>query len=114
VAEVGRLEQELAKGNSLILFPEGTFTRETGLRPFHLGAFRVAAASGVPVIPLTLRGTRSVLRDGQWLLRHVPVSVVVGSPLPAAPADDRFAAAVHLRDMAREHIRARCGEPDLM
>ena len=114
VAEVGRLEQELAKGNSLILFPEGTFTRETGLRPFHLGAFRAAAAAGVPIIPVTLRGTRSLLRDGQWLLRHVPVSVVVGSPLPAAPAADRFAAAVHLRDMAREHIRARCGEPDLM
>ncbi|HEV2228317.1 MAG TPA: AMP-binding protein [Steroidobacteraceae bacterium] len=113
VAEVGRLEQELAKGNSLVMFPEGTFTRETGLKPFHLGAFRVAAAAGVPVIPLTLRGTRSVLRDGQWLLRRLPVSAVVGPPLAPAPAADRFAAAVRLRDMAREQIRARCGEPDL-
>ncbi len=114
VAEVGRLEQELAKGNSLVMFPEGTFTRETGLKPFHLGAFRVAAAAGVPVIPLTLRGTRSVLRDGQWLLRRLPVSAVVGPPLAPAPGDDRFAAAVRLRDMAREQIRARCGEPDLL
>jgi 1-acyl-sn-glycerol-3-phosphate acyltransferase len=114
VADVGRLEQELARGNSLVMFPEGTFTRETGLRPFHLGAFRVAAAAGVPVIPLTLRGTRSVLRDGQWLLRRMPVSAVVGPPLAASPADDRFAAAVRLRDAAREQIRARCGEPDLV
>ena len=114
VAEVGRLEQELANGNSLVIFPEGTFTRETGLRPFHLGAFRVAAASGVAVVPLTLRGTRSVLRDGQWLLRRMPVSAVVGLPLAPSPADDSFAAAVRLRDVAREQIKARCGEPDLL
>ncbi len=113
VAEVGRLEQELAKGNSLVMFPEGTFTRETGLKPFHLGAFRVAVASGVPVIPVTLRGTRSLLRDGQWLLRRMPVSAVVGAPLAPSAADERFTAAVRLRDLAREQIRARCGEPDL-
>ena len=113
VAEVGRLQQELARGNSIVMFPEGTFTRETGLRPFRLGAFEVAVASGVPVIPLTLRGTRSVLRDGQWLLRRMPVSAVVGRPLAASSSDDHFATAVRLRDMAREQIRARCGEPDL-
>jgi 1-acyl-sn-glycerol-3-phosphate acyltransferase len=111
VAEVGRLQQALAQGDSIVMFPEGTFTRETGLRPFHLGAFEVAAASRVPVIPLTLRGTRSVLRDGQWLLRRVPVSAVLGPTLFASPSDDRFAAAVRLRDSAREQIGAHCGEP---
>ncbi len=114
VAEVARLQQQLAQGNSIVMFPEGTFTRETGLRPFRLGAFEVAAASSVPVIPLTLRGTRSVLRDGQWLPRRLPVSAVVGQPLTAAPSDERFTIAVRLRDMAREQILAHCGEPDLL
>jgi acyl carrier protein len=114
VAEVGRLQQELGRGNSIVIFPEGTFTRTTGLRPFHLGAFQVAVASGVPIIPLTLRGTRSVLRDGQWLLRRMPVSAVLGPALSASSPDDRFAAAVRLRDRAREQIRAHCGEPDLL
>jgi 1-acyl-sn-glycerol-3-phosphate acyltransferase len=114
IAEVPRLQKELAQGNSLVMFPEGTFTRETGLRPFHLGAFEVAVASGVRVIPLTLRGTRSVLRDGQWLLRRSPVSAMVGRALAASPAGERFAAAVRLRDMAREQISAHCGEPDLL
>ncbi len=114
VAEVGRLQQELAQRNSIVMFPEGTFTRETGLRPFHLGAFAAAVATDAPVVPVTLQGTRSVLRDGQWLPRRVPVSVVVGPPLVAPPAADRFAAAVRLRDMARERIRAHCGEPDLL
>ena len=113
VTEVGRLQQELARGNSIVMFPEGTFTRETGLRPFHLGAFEVAVASNVPVIPLTLRGTRSVLRDGQRLLRRMPVSASVGPALAAAPTHDHFATAIRLRDMAQEQIRARCGEPAL-
>ncbi len=113
VAGVGRLQEELAQGNSMVMFPEGTFTRASGLRPFRLGAFQAAVASGVPVIPVTLRGTRAVLRDGQWLLRRLPVSAVVGRPLRASPADDRFTAAVRLRDLAREQILAACGEPDL-
>lgn len=114
VAEVSRLQQELARGNSIVMFPEGTFTRATGLRPFHLGAFQVAGAAGAPIVPLTLRGTRSVLRDGQWLLRRTPVSAVVGRALTVSPSDDRFATAVRLRDMAREQILRRCGEPDLL
>ncbi len=112
-AEVARPQQELAKGNSLVVFPEGTFTRITGLRSFHLGAFQTAVASGSPIVPVTLRGTRSVLRDGQWLLRRLPVSVVVGCPLPPPAEGDSFGAAVRLRDLARQEILSHCGEPDL-
>jgi acyl carrier protein len=113
-AEVERLGQELARGRSLVMFAEGTFTRVTGLAPFHLGAFQAAVACGTPLVPVTIRGTRSVLRDGQWLLRRLPVAVVVGSPLVGLPDTDRFAEAVRLRDLAREHILGRCGEPDLL
>jgi acyl carrier protein len=113
VSEVERLKQLLARGNSIVMFPEGTFTRVTGLRPFHLGAFQVAAASGVPIIPLTLRGTRSVLRDGQHMLRRMPVSAVVSSPMVALVGADMFASEVHLRDAARETLLQHCGEPDL-
>jgi acyl carrier protein len=113
-AEVARLKRELTRGNSLVMFPEGTFTRATGLRPFHLGAFQTAVETGTPIIPVTLRGTRSVLRDGQWLPRRLPVSAVVGCPLTDTADGDVFSAAVRLRDAAREHILRRCGEPDLL
>jgi acyl carrier protein len=113
VSEVERLQQVLAAGRSIVMFPEGTFTRVTGLRPFHLGAFQVAASSGVKIVPLTLRGTRSVLRDGQHMLRRVPVSAVVSSSLTAPAGADVFASAVQLRDTARDNILRHCGEPDL-
>ncbi len=113
IGEVDRLTRALARGNSLVMFHEGTFTRVTGLRPFHLGAFEVAAASGVPIIPLTLRGTRSVLRDGEHMLHRMPVSAVVGSPVTAPAGADTFTSAVSLRDTARDDILRHCGEPDL-
>jgi len=111
--EMERIERTLAHGTSIIIFPEGTFTAVTGLRRFQLGAFEIAVATGAPVIPLSLRGTRLVLRDGQRLPRRLPVRAVVGAPLAMPAAEGDFAAAVRLRDTARAHILRHCGEPDL-
>lgn len=111
--EVQHMKHALAQGQSVIIFPEGTFTAVTGLRPFHLGAFEIAAATGTPLIALTLRGSRSVLRDGRWLPRRLPVAAVIGAPRAAPPGDDVFAQAVWLRDAARAEILRHCGEPDL-
>jgi 1-acyl-sn-glycerol-3-phosphate acyltransferase len=110
--EMPRMKSALAAGTSVIIFPEGTFTRDAGLRAFHLGAFEIAVACGAPVIPLTVRGTRFVLRDGQWLPRRLPVSAVVGTPLTVSAGTDAFSAAVQLRDAARAQILRNCGEPD--
>jgi len=114
LAEVSRVQAELARGIPVIIYPEGTFTQVPGLRPFHLGAFQVAAASGVPVIPVTLRGTRSVLPDGRWLPRRMPVHVVVSAPLPAQPGGDEFTAAVRLRNAARESLLRNGAESELV
>ena len=63
----------------LLFFPEGTLTRMPGLLAFRLGAFVTAAQAGVPVVPVSVRGTRSVLRGGQWFPRRAAVSVAFGS-----------------------------------
>lgn len=98
-------------GQTLYFFPEGTFTRAYGLRPFRLGAFVIAVDRQVGVVPVTLRGTRSVLREGQWLPRHGDVSVHIGEV--SRPDGDDFAAAVRLRDRVRSAILAHANEPDL-
>ncbi|WP_343232417.1 AMP-binding protein [Microvirga terricola] len=92
-------------------FPEGTFTRMPGLLPFYLGAFEVACQAAIPIIPVTIRGTRSILRAGQWLPRRSAISVHIGEPL--APTGRDFAAALRLRDAARAEILTQLGEPDL-
>jgi 1-acyl-sn-glycerol-3-phosphate acyltransferase len=98
-------------GRMLAFFPEGTFTRVYGLRPFRLGAFVIAAQLQLGVVPVTLCGTRSILRDGQWLPRHGDVSVYVGDPI--RPDGDDFAAAIRLRDRVRAAMLAHTSEPDL-
>ncbi len=99
------------EGDTLLFFPEGTLRRAPGLLPFHLGAFSVAAGAGVPVIPLALRGTRSILRGDQWFPRRGAISLEVGPTLEPKSSD--WSGAVELRDAARAWLRARCGEPDL-
>ncbi len=101
----------VSDGKRLLFFPEGTFLRMPGLRDFRLGAFLIAARAGVPVNPVTLHGTRSVLRDGRWLPRRGRLRVEVGEAL--LPDGDDFQAAIRLRDAARAEIVSRCGEPDL-
>jgi 1-acyl-sn-glycerol-3-phosphate acyltransferase len=98
-------------GESLVFFPEGTLTREPGLLPFHMGAFVIAAGAGMPVLPVAVRGTRSVLRDGDWFPRHGIIQILAGPLL--RPQGRDWVAAVDLRDRARAEILARCGEPDL-
>jgi 1-acyl-sn-glycerol-3-phosphate acyltransferase len=106
-----QLARVAQRGRRLVFFPEGTFTRSTGLLPFHLGAFVAAAEAGVPVVPMTIRGTRSILRDGQWFPRRGAISVTVEPALQPEGSD--WPAAVALRDAARVEILKHCGEPDL-
>ena len=100
----------LQSGKRLLFFPEGTFTDRPGLLEFRLGAFVTAAEAGERVIPVTLRGTRAMLRDGQWLPRPGLLSVQVSDGI--APDGSDFSAAVRLRDRVRAEILERCGEPD--
>ncbi len=112
-AEHDRMTALARAGLSVLFFPEGTFTRIPGLLPFHMGAFVTAAEADVPVVPIAIRGTRSILRSGSWYPRRGSITVTVGAPIPAPDAADRWHAALTLRDAARAHILRQCGEPDL-
>src|SRR5712671_2298991 len=59
-----QIEEALRRGESVFVFPEGTFTAQSGLRPFHLGAFKAAIAAQREIVPIALEGTRRILRDG--------------------------------------------------
>ena len=111
-AEAAERLTELARaGRSLAFFPEGTFTRAPGLRPFHLGAFVAATQAGLPVVPVALNGTRSVLRGDEWFPRHGKICVTVTRPI--TPEGRDWDAAIALRDAARQKILRLCGEADL-
>ena len=97
------LEQRLIEAG----VPEDTVHRAT----FDGHLPELAAQAGVPVVPVALRGVRSVLRDGTWYARRGAIAVTVCAPI--VPDGDDWAATLRLRDRARVEILKYCGEPDL-
>jgi 1-acyl-sn-glycerol-3-phosphate acyltransferase len=113
-----RISQAASTGPPLLYFPEGTFTRTPGLLPFHMGAFTTAVESSLQVVPIVLRGTRSMLRDESWFLRRRAITVTIGDPIDPESAseegkDQLWQKSLILRDAARAYILRYCGEPDL-
>jgi 1-acyl-sn-glycerol-3-phosphate acyltransferase len=117
--QADEMEEILRRGESVFVFPEGTFTPDEGIRPFQLGAFKAAVASGVPIIPVSLAGTRRFLRDGTYLPR--PTSVTITLSPPIYPQQERAAKdggewsnwheIIHLRDQTRTAIARHVPEP---
>ena len=113
------MEKLLRQGDSVFVFPEGTFTDEDGTRPFQLGAFKAAVATGVPIIPVSLAGTRRFLRDGTHLPRPTNVTLTLSPPIHPLTASSTSGASdssdwhelIRLRDATRQAIARYTGEP---
>ena len=110
-AAAGRLKA----GAPLGFFPEGTLHRMPGLLAFQLGAFSAAVSADVPVLPVVIRGTRSVLRGDSWFARRgrVRVEILPRIEPPLADAGSDWERTISLRDQVRAVMLERCGEPDL-
>ncbi len=83
MATLEAAKKRIVDGTSVIFFPEGTRSRDGKLMSFKKGAFRMAADLGLPILPLTISGTRDVLPAGTSdltpgsarLTIHPPVAV---------------------------------------
>jgi 1-acyl-sn-glycerol-3-phosphate acyltransferase len=64
VSDTDRLVEMAGQGQRLVMFPEGHLEPIVGLRRFRMGAFVVAARAGVPIVPIAIQGTRSMLPPG--------------------------------------------------
>lgn len=111
VRQAEQIEEALQQGLSIVVFPEGTFTPAPGIRPFQLGAFKAAATSRRPVVPLALRGAREVWRDHTWLPQPGRVTLTFCTPIEPenSPGED-WKQIVRLRDAARREIAGPSGE----
>lgn len=78
------LDRRLASGISILVFPEGTRSRDGALGPFKKSGFLTALKSGVPIVPVGVSGARAVLGAQGMVIRRGPVAVKVGRPIPTA------------------------------
>lgn len=94
------------KGLSLIVFPEGTRSRDGQVGLFKGGSFYPAMQAGLPVVPLSIVGSRHVMRKGELTTRPGQVRLVVHEPIPTAATPeptiaDVRALAAHVREIVR-------------
>ena len=110
---VEEMESILLGGESVFVFPEGTFVPEEGVRPFQLGAFHTAVTTAAPIVPVSLAGTRRFLRDGTILPRPTSVTITLSPPVipnSAAANSSDWHEVVRLRDTVRAEIARHSGE----
>ena len=102
LASLKNAARRIREGQSLAAFPEGTRSRDGRLLPFKKGSFALALESGVPVVPLGIRGGRDVLPKGTWRVTPADYRLRVGSPLYPSDFPDLEA----LRSAAAEALLA--------
>jgi 1-acyl-sn-glycerol-3-phosphate acyltransferase len=110
-ADTRRMIAAARGGQTLVVFPEGHLSRVPGVRAFRLGAFLTAAEAHVPVIPVVLSGTRSLLPPGHHLPHRSSVNVDVCEPVTTDQPG--WPGAVELQQAARARVLAGCEEPDI-
>ncbi len=91
LAELGRIVAD--NGLSIFLWPEGTRSRDGRLLPFKKGLVHLAIQTGLPIVPMVVRGAHRAWEKGSLRMARVPIEVVV---LPA----------VDTRDWSLEHADA--------
>lgn len=75
------LEAAVAAGNSLMIYPEGTRSRDGKLQPFKKGAFRIAIDHDLPVVPVAIQGTREAWPPGSKFIYGGKVRAVIHDPI---------------------------------
>jgi len=72
---------KIKSGVSVLIFPEGTRSRDGKIQPFKKGGFVMAIESGVPIVPVVITGTRSLMTKGKFRVNAGHVSMVIHKPI---------------------------------
>lgn len=71
----------LKEGYSFVLFPEGTRSKDGSLGRFKPGSLKMATKSGVPVVPVTIRGANEIMPTNKMVIRPAKVEVIISKPI---------------------------------
>jgi 1-acyl-sn-glycerol-3-phosphate acyltransferase len=74
-------KKKLVNGTSVVIFPEGTRSTTGKMSVFKKGAFKLAIELGLPILPITIMGTKDVLPTGTIALRPGKVSMIIHEPI---------------------------------
>ena len=82
IASIRKGVDRLPKGVSLLFFPEGTRSPDGKLLPFKKGAFVTAIDANMPLLPVTINGSREIMPKGSLIFTPGTIEVIIGQPIP--------------------------------
>jgi 1-acyl-sn-glycerol-3-phosphate acyltransferase len=71
----------LPKGASVMVFAEGTRSLDGQIHEFKKGGFVTAVRRKIPILPVTINGSRRVMRKGSFTLKPGKIQIVIGDPI---------------------------------
>jgi 1-acyl-sn-glycerol-3-phosphate acyltransferase len=74
--------QRVREGTCVVLFPEGHRSRSGQIGPFKRGSFHLAILAGVPIVPITINGTRHILKPDTYYVRSGSVEIIIHPAIP--------------------------------
>ena len=72
---------KIKNGVSVLIFPEGTRSRDGTIRPFKKGGFVMAIESGVPIVPVVINGTRAIMTKGKFRVNPGQIHMRIFEPI---------------------------------
>jgi 1-acyl-sn-glycerol-3-phosphate acyltransferase len=78
---IDEVAAKMKNGVSVMIFPEGTRSQDGSLKPFKKGGFVMAVDTGAPIVPIILRGTRSIMTKGSWRINPDKVALSIEKPI---------------------------------
>ena len=76
--------RSIQAGNSFLIFPEGTRSKDAEMLPFKKGGFLMALKAQAPIVPVAISGGRDAMRKGSMFILPVTFSIRVGKPVETA------------------------------
>jgi 1-acyl-sn-glycerol-3-phosphate acyltransferase len=78
---IDEVAAKMKNGVSVMIFPEGTRSEDGNIKPFKKGGFIMAVDSGVPIVPVIVRGTRSIMVKDRWRIKPGNVTLSIKKPI---------------------------------
>lgn len=73
--------EKIKGGVSVVIFPEGTRSTDGKLQPFKPGLFSLASHSGVPIVPISISGSKDIVRKGSFRVNRGKIRMAIGKPI---------------------------------